>query len=57
MPVNTFFDRFPSLVVTYQNEYTTGFKLATTKDFKQFCTDFLYPLFQLPDKNQEFLTG
>lgn len=57
MPINNLFEKYPSLVVTYQNEYTTGFKIATTKDFNLFCKDFLYKIFHLPDDNKSMLTG
>ena len=55
LPVNDFFDKYPSLVVTYQNDYTTGFKIANSKDFSNFCTDFLYKIFDLPDRNNDLL--
>jgi hypothetical protein len=56
-PINDFFDKYPSFVVTYQSEYATGLKLATTKDFIQFCDEFLYNIFDLPSKSPGLITG
>jgi hypothetical protein len=56
-PINDLFDRYPSLVVTYQSEYTTGFKITTAKEFNRFCDDFLYKIFDLPSESPELITS
>lgn len=57
LPINSLFDKYPSLVVTYQSDYTTGFKIANSKDFTAFCNEFLYYIFDLPGNNNAMLTG
>lgn len=56
-PINDFFKKYPKLVITYKSDYATGFKIATTEDFNLFCNEFLYEIFDLPNKSQPLLTG
>ena len=56
-PINDFFDKYPTFVVTYQNDYTIGFKIATTKEFNRFCDEFLYKIFDLPSRSPMLITS
>lgn len=56
-PAKNLFKRYPSFVVTYESEYTTGLKIANSKDFKAFCNEFLYNVFDLPADNKPMLMG
>lgn len=45
---------FDSVHVLQTSDYTTCFRITDSFEFEQFCTKYLYNLFDLPDKKTDF---
>jgi len=54
-PVTTILKGFKSIYIQQTSDYTTCYRITDNKEFARFCEEFLYPLFELSVKKQEFL--
>jgi hypothetical protein len=53
--VMDFLTGYKSIHIKQTSDYTTSFRIDDPKEFYRFCTNFLYALFELPDKKPEYL--
>jgi len=48
---------YKSIYIHQTSDYTTSFRITDKLEFERFCNNYLYKLFDLPDKQNKLLTG
>jgi len=43
---------YKGIFIQQTSDYTTSYRITNTKEFLRFCNNFLYPFFELSDKNE-----
>jgi hypothetical protein len=52
--INDILENYKSISILQTSDYSTRFRITDNFDFDRFCTNYLYHLFDLKQKNTDF---